>query len=141
MSSEYALWRKTFPKVETIRPQDAHQALEQHPDDVVLVDVRTAEEQAVSRLPGAVTAAEFEAHPERYTGKRLITYCTIGARSGTWAAKRRSDGFEVANLEGGLLGWAHAGYAFETPEGEPTHKAHTHSRPWALLPSGYEGVY
>lgn len=105
----------------------------------VLVDVRSPREADVSTLPGAVTLAEFRRDADRYRDRRVVTYCTVGVRSG-WQAKRlRSEGFDAANFEASILGWAEAGLPLVTPAGEPTDRLHTYSEAYAA-PAGYVGV-
>src|SRR3990172_5078091 len=55
--------------------------------NLVLVDVRLPGEQKVSMLPGALAPREFA---EKFrggfpAGKTVVTYCTIGYRSGKYA--------------------------------------------------------
>ena len=74
-------------------------------------------EIAVSRIPGAVTAAEFESNLEQYQDAVAIAYCTIGHRSGLYAQKLQQQGINVFNLEGSLLAWTHAGGELVNAEG------------------------
>ena len=114
------------------------------PGGVVWVDVRSAAERAVSGLNGAVTteafAAAWAADPEACAGRRVVAYCTIGRRSGRWAAQQRERGVNAANLSGGVLAWAHAGGGFVDPAGRATRRVHVYGRAWDLLPAGYVGV-
>ena len=134
----YAGYEEKFPGVTGITAEELR-ALRAD-GEVVLVDVRTPEEQAVSMIPGAVTQAEFEAERGKYAGAPVVTYCTIGARSGEYAAKLAADGVEVRNLEGSLLAWTHAGGELAGPEG-PTKKVHVFGKRWNLAAAGYEGVW
>ncbi len=135
----YAGYREDFPGVAELFPAEA--AALQDKGDAVLVDVRTAEEQAVSRLPGAITAAAFEAQLEAYRGKAVITYCTIGARSGAYARDLVAGGWDARNLRGSILAWTHAGLPLETPDGEPTRRLHVYGPTWNLAADGYEAVW
>ena len=83
---------------------------------VVLVDVRSGPERSVSVLRGSVSLRKFESDvisggtlPENIT---VITYCTIGYRSGI-EARRLRDRYRLrpgraAHLWGGLVGHTHA---------------------------------
>lgn len=135
----YQEYRQAFPEVDEVTPADAL-ALQQA-GGAVLVDVRTPEEQAVSMLPGAITREAFEAARDRYRGQKVITYCTIGARSGEYAAALQKDGCEVYNLKGSILAWTHAGLPLHDPAGQQTRKLHTYGRQWDLAAEGYEGVW
>lgn len=134
----YAEYSEDFPQVRVVSAQELAEL--RGADDVVLVDVRTPEEQAVSMIPGAVTQEEFEAEREKYAGLPVVTYCTIGARSGEYAAKLRADGVDVRNLEGSILAWTHAGGELAGPEG-PTKKVHVYGKRWNLAAEGYEAVW
>lgn len=109
-------------------------------ENPVLVDVRDASEQAVSMIPGAVTRDAFDADRAAYAGRPVVTYCTIGARSGMYAKSLLDDGLDVHNLRGSLLLWTFAGGALEHA-GEPTKRVHTYGKRWAIVADGYEAVY
>src|SRR5688500_7334789 len=85
----YADYRAEFPGVPDLDVATLQARLDAG-EPVVLVDVRSAEERAVSTLPGAVPAERVEADPERFRGRELVAYCTIGYRSGEWAEARRA---------------------------------------------------
>jgi len=106
---------------------------------VLLVDVREPHERRVSMLPGAITKEEFERNRARYRSWVVVPYCTIGLRSGIYTRDLRRQGFEVRNLAGSALAWAHAGLPFEA-RGEATRRVHVFNADWNLLPRGYEPV-
>ena len=103
----------------------------------MLVDVRSDEERAVSTLPGAVSQEAFEATAP---AGPVVTYCTIGARSGEYADGLRKQGRDVRNLAGSLLAWTHAGGPLTDAEGEPTRRVHVYGKRWDLIHSDYEAV-
>ncbi len=105
----------------------------------VLVDVREPHEQRVSMLPGAISMQAFERENARYRSWLVVPYCTIGLRSGFYTRTLRGQGFEVRNLAGGALAWAHAGLPFEA-DGKATRRVHVYADAWNLLPQGYEAV-
>ena len=105
----------------------------------VLVDVREPHERRVSMLPGAITKQDFERNSARYRSWLVVPYCTIGLRSGLYTRELRSRGFEVRNLAGSALAWAHAGLPFEAG-GKATRLVHVFNADWNLLPRGYEPV-
>ncbi len=78
-------------------------------ESVVLIDCREPAEMNISQIPGALTRAAFEADPESFRQQTIITYCTIGYRSGVYARDLQAQGFSVVNLIGGVLMWAHEG--------------------------------
>ncbi|MCT0206470.1 rhodanese-like domain-containing protein [Synechococcus sp. CS-1332] len=105
----------------------------------VLVDVREPHERRVSMLPGAITKEDFERNSARYRSWVVVPYCTIGLRSGIYTRDLRGQGFEVRNLAGSALAWAHAGLPFEA-DGKATRRVHVFNADWNLLPRGYEPV-
>ncbi len=106
---------------------------------LVLVDVREPRERQVSTLPGAISQEEFEADPQRYRSSLVVPYCTIGLRSGLYGQQLQQQGFQVRNLAGSALAWAHADLLFEH-QGQPTRRLHVYSPDWNMLPRGYEAV-
>lgn len=109
--------------------------------EVVLVDVRTQPEQAVSMIPGAIPHTEFEARKNEYSDKTIVAYCTIGSRSGKYAATLRKESLDACNLEGSILAWAHAGRSLIDSEGAETRRVHVYGPKWNLLPKGYIPIW
>ena len=68
-------------KVETISTGELQALLTESDSSVVLIDVRSRSEQAVSKVPGAVTQQEYEASDDSYLNKPVVVYCTVGGRS------------------------------------------------------------
>ena len=108
--------------------------------DVVLVDVRPAVERAVSIIPGAIPLASVEADLAAYRGRVVVTYCTIGYRSGLAAAALRAEGLDARNLRGSILAWTHAGGPLEGPDG-PTRRVHVYGARWDLVADEYEAIW
>ncbi len=69
------------PHVETISTDELRSLLVGGDQSLALIDVRGKSEQAVSKIPGAITQREYEADPESFAHKKLIVYCTVGGRS------------------------------------------------------------
>lgn len=134
----YASFKQAFPDVRDMSVDELVGLGELQP--LVIVDVRPEEEREVSMIPGAVSQDWFEEHRDQYRDKLVITYCTIGARSGRYAANLQGEGFDVANLRGSILAWAHAGRPLINENG-PTIRVHVYSADWNLLPAGYEAVW
>ena len=88
-----------------------------------LVDVRSKPEQQVSMIPNAITLEQFEANlnanananvnrndkkPSSLEAHVVVTYCTIGYRSGLEAQRLRDQyNLNVRNLDG-IVGYTHA---------------------------------
>lgn len=136
MYAEYR--RQSFPDVPEVSAAELPALAAR--GEVVVVDVRTAAEQAVSMIPGAMTREAFEAKGADLAGKRVVTYCTIGYRSGLYASELRARGIDAANLAGSVLAWSHQGLPF-THDGADTKRVHVYGKTWNLAASGYEAVW
>ena len=132
--------RAEHPDVATITAASLKEALPS--GNFLLVDVRTDKERAVSTLPGAITAKDFEARLDELVaeGRTVVAYCTIGARSSSYARKMGKRGVRVLNLEGSVLAWTHAGGEFVSKAG-PVRRVHVYGRGWNLAADGYEAVW
>jgi rhodanese-related sulfurtransferase len=129
--------KKEFPEVEDISPASA-QALYAR-GEAVFIDVRTPEEQIVSMLPGAVTEKDLVDTPAILQGKTAVAYCTIGYRSGLYAADMSLEGIRVLNIPGGILAWViNGGKVYHA--GKETKRVHVYEKQWNYLPDGYEPV-
>lgn len=87
-------------------------------DDAVIVDVREQNEWNQAHIPGAVLMPLSSFDPAKIPdagGKHLVFHCKSGVRCGMAAEKAIAAGFKgrIARLEGGILGWARAGYDIE----------------------------
>lgn len=135
----YAKYERKFPTVEGITASELLQSQEEV-TEYILVDVRKPKEQAVSMIPGAITRKEFEEQGDSLRGKKIVTYCTAGYRSGLYAQEIQARGWQVLNLEGSLLSWTHAGGPLVDDQG-PTKRLHVYSADWSLEASDYEPVW
>ena len=135
----YADARTGFPEVVEVRAEAVAAAVASG-TDLVLVDVRTEAEQAVSMLPHAVPAGVIEREPGPWVGRRLVAYCTIGYRSGLWARDQGARGLTVENLAGGVLAWSWAGGRF-VADGAPTTTVHVYGPTWDLLAPGLTSTW
>jgi rhodanese-related sulfurtransferase len=106
-ASEEGAYRGTVPVVgtEALRTELAA------PDPPMLLDVRTPGEYGEGHIAGAVLVPLY-ALPEkldglrRYTHRRIVTYCEIGARSEAAARILIGEGFDhVENYRAGMAEW------------------------------------
>lgn len=80
-------------------------------DNVVVLDVRTAQEVAEGHIEGSenydVLNGEFMQKVDSFDkDKTYLVYCRSGARSANACSVMDQKGFEkVYNLDGGILGW------------------------------------
>jgi sodium/bile acid cotransporter 7 len=138
VESMYRGYRKDFPAVQDIEPQEALRLLQE--GRALFIDSREEREQAVSMLPAAIPEKEFLKAPERYPDRVLIGYCTISYRSGKLAQQLAGQGIKLINLRGGMLGWVHAGGKIYDRNGE-TLRLHVYGRKWDLAPQAYETTW
>lgn len=101
--------------IENLTPEKASENLAS--TDVVLIDVREAEEYRQGYIPGAINAPrgmiEFYADPtlpyhkpQFKKDKRLILYCATGGRSALAVRTLEGMGYNnIAHIEGGFKAW------------------------------------
>ena len=81
-------------------------------EDFLLLDVRTPMEHASQAIEGShllpVQELNLRAN-ELPKDKEIVVYCRVGNRSAFAAAYLSRLGFQVKNLEGGILSWAQSG--------------------------------
>jgi rhodanese-related sulfurtransferase len=104
----------------------------------LIVDVRPSVERAVSTLPGALDLDTFRAAGPM--GKRVLCYCTIGARSGRVAKQLRAEGVDAHNLAGSLLAWSHVDGPVERNRLR-VREVHVYGKQWNLVKTGWRGVW
>ncbi len=111
----------------------------------LLIDVREPEEFEVSHLAGAINVPLAEIQENGLPdgsgpGGPVITYCTIGRRSGIVAKRLNDDGVRAYNLVGGILGVAQAAPDWIEPL-PPVRSIHVWSEDYAwLVPPGFSAV-
>jgi rhodanese-related sulfurtransferase len=136
----YAGYNDEFPDIEAVTPAEIADAYKKN--EIIIVDVREPNEQAISMIPGALTKIEFE--EKRAAGtledKPIYMHCTIGYRSGKYTQSLNEQGVKAKNIKGSLLLWTHEGLPLETPDGTPTKTVNVYGEKWNLLADGYEGV-
>jgi rhodanese-related sulfurtransferase len=128
----YKMYHAKFPDVETLTSKEYLTSISTSASRrVLLVDVRSEPERDVSMIPGALTLAEFESrmkHENKDVDGNssnaananasasadpadepvIVTYCTIGYRSGLEARRLRDTySCKVLNLDG-IVNYTHA---------------------------------
>ncbi len=99
------------PEIPTVHPADVPDLVSQ---GWTLIDVRTDEEWAGGRIPGAVhlpmdqVVARLDEIPDR-----VVCVCAVGGRSAQVTQFLNSRGREAVNLDGGTHGWAETGRPIE----------------------------
>jgi rhodanese-related sulfurtransferase len=135
--------REAYPDVPQFGTGMLAQWLEK-PDTLLLIDVRSAEEFAVSHLRGAVNLQRLEEIAEaieQRTPGRTVLYCSVGFRSSRLAHRLWKKGLRsVANLDGSIFQWANEGRAVFQGE-RRVQKVHPYGKRWAglLMPGLADG--
>ena len=104
------------PEFLSLLPGEAHALLGREPA-VLVIDVRTDEERALVRIPGArnvVFEEILQGHADLPRDRPLLLVCTIGGRSYAAALVLAEAGYpRLYNLRGGLVAWEKAGLPVE----------------------------
>ncbi len=133
----YSGYAAKFPTVGDISPKSAMASVKTK--KIVFVDVRETRETDVSMLPGAITENDFLKDPGTYKDHTVITYCTIGYRSGKLSEKLSKQGITSYNLMGGILAWVLEGGKVFDANGE-TNRIHVYGRKWDYTATGYVSI-
>ena len=132
----YDEFKDEFKSVETIAADE----LKKIKTKITFVDVREKAEQAISMIPNAISKDEFEKNKDKYKDSLIVTYCTIGYRSGVYAEKISKEGFNVRNLKGSLLAWLLSGESIQK-NGKETLTVHVYGKKWNILPTKYKAIW
>jgi rhodanese-related sulfurtransferase len=132
----YKDYKKEFPNVPEISPKEVTKLKKMY----ILVDVREEKEQKVSMIPHALTLKEFEKNKEQFKNHQIVTYCTIGYRSGKYAQKLRTKGYQAYNMTGAILLWTHDVGTLVNDNGM-TKNVHVYGSQWNLVPDGFQSTY
>lgn len=93
--------------MKTIQPEEVQAKLEAG-EALKLIDVREVDEVEAGHIPGIIHIPlgllEFKMN-ELDKSESYIMVCRSGGRSGQATAFLQSHGFDVTNMEGGMLAW------------------------------------
>ncbi len=132
-----------FPGVESVSTEAFHAGQTLAEKSPRLIDVREAEEFAVSHLPNAlhiVSGAEIASRfPDKSTP--IVVYCSVGYRSARVAFELEQLGYsEVYNLRHSIFEWANNDYPLVNASGH-TDRVHPFNRVWGSLLRSGRGAY
>ncbi len=98
-----------FADFEKLHVNEAYALLQQHPEEVVLLDVRSEGEynndgriEGARLIPLDVLEKNLSALPKE---KKIIVYCRSGSRSISASRLLEQHGFKVYNMNGGINAW------------------------------------
>lgn len=89
--------------------------------DAVLLDVREPDEWQAGHIEGAlhIPLADLPARVgELSPDDKIVVVCRSGARSGRAVGWLGQNGYDVLNLDGGMVAWAVAGQKMVSETGE-----------------------
>ena len=127
--------RAKFPSVQHVGTERVRELL--HTRDLQLVDVRRADEFAVSHLEGAINLPLDEGFAKQAAGldrkRPVLLYCSVGYRSAVAAEQLREAGFaDVSNYLGSIFAWHHRGLPVYDEDGV-TKRVHPYDASWGEL--------
>jgi rhodanese-related sulfurtransferase len=81
-----------------------------HDNSIVLLDVRTLEERKHKHIKGSLHIPVNELSQklkilEKHKEREIICYCHSGSRSFMAAVMLAKNGFQAANMKGGMIEW------------------------------------
>ncbi|NBJ69317.1 MULTISPECIES: rhodanese-like domain-containing protein [Clostridia] len=95
-------------RVKEWTPEEVEKKLEENDGIIELIDVREEDEVAQGKIP-EITHIPLQQIPEKAEQldktKQYIMVCRSGRRSEKAAAYLQEQGFNVANMVGGMLEW------------------------------------
>lgn len=127
-----------FPSVPVVSVARLQRQLSgETPSVPLLIDARSAEEFAVSHLPGAVHAPSAAAVKRLLDGqsasRAVVLYCSVGVRSARVAQDLMALGVtRVANFQASIFAWANQGLPLKRG-GEFTTQVHPFNSKWGVL--------
>ena len=128
--------RSDFPSVRRISPKEVAAWLKDSTrPPPVLLDVRTKAEYDVSHIAGArrVEPGSDPGALDLPRDRPIVTYCSVGYRSGAFAKKLQDAGYgNVRNMSGSIFQWANEGRPVER-NGRRVKKVHPYNALWGKL--------
>ncbi|NKB32268.1 MAG: sulfurtransferase [Pseudomonadales bacterium] len=125
-----------FPEVESVSTQQLHSQYQAEFQSLpIIIDVRAAEEFAVSHLNQALNIETGAGVAAQFSDKSapIIVYCSVGYRSAGVAAELESLGYSnVKNLQHSIFEWANRDLPMENAAGD-TDLVHPFNRIWGTL--------
>ena len=88
--------------------------------DIQLIDVREPEEWEAGRIEGArhIPMGQLGDRLDEIDKNRpVVAVCRSGGRSDRVTEVLRAQGYDAANLDGGMQAWEEAGLPFTAPDG------------------------
>lgn len=120
-----------FPDMPSISMNELRQKMDANAE-MVLLDVRSREEYAVSHIQNAIHITS----PGKLTfplDQLIVCYCSVGYRSAEFVQAARKRGYtNIVNYKGSIFEWANAGNPVHR-EGKVVPKVHPYDPYWGQL--------
>jgi len=105
-------------------------------ENLVILDIRSAEEYKISHIEGAqfIDYNNFKKSDVKKLDKEkeVIVYCSVGYRSEKVGEKLQAMGFKnVKNLYGGIFDWKNNDKTIVNNNSNPTDSVHTYNKNWS----------
>jgi rhodanese-related sulfurtransferase len=93
------------------------------PEGLTILDVREDIEWVHGHIEGAlhIPLSQLPRRIDDLPGGQTLVVCKIGGRSAQATMWLAGQGFEVVNLDGGMIDWAGAGRPMVSETGHPPH--------------------
>ena len=130
--------RESFPEVDQVSTETVAAWLRQPEGErPLLLDVREADEYAVSHLAGARRARDLDQALAALEGepkdRRIVAYCSVGWRSSELARELAREGYtNVHDMEGSIFAWANEGRPVVRGD-EAVRQVHPYDEDWGRL--------
>ncbi|XP_025962111.1 uncharacterized protein LOC112986833 [Dromaius novaehollandiae] len=146
--------QKSFPNVESVSTETLQSWLEEKPEELLILDIREADEFEVSHLPGAIRIdpesnniqeiLQEHLQKEQEQQKLVVCYCTVGYRASLTAQRlneflssergqKLKPFLKIYNAKGGLAKWARERKGMVDKQERSTHLVHPYNAEWAKL--------
>ena len=91
------------------------------PEGLAVLDVREPVEWHHGHVDGAlhIPLSELPARVGEVPAEQTLVVCRVGGRSAQAVMWLQQQGYDVVNLDGGMLDWAAAGRPMVSESGEP----------------------
>lgn len=141
LTKTHAVISKKYKNVPHLRSNDF---INMDESSYVIFDVREKDEYAVSHIKNAIrvdpsidATTFYQRFGEQIIDKKLILYCSVGARSTQLANKlmtstHEENEFKVYNLENGIFGWHNESLPL-FQSSEQTEFVHPYNSIWGLM--------
>ena len=95
------------------------------PDGLAILDVREDDEWAAGHIDGAlhIPLRELPARLADLPATQTLVVCKVGGRSAQAVAYLAQQGYDVVNLDGGMLDWEAAGRPMVSETGQAPYVA------------------